>query len=284
MLRLQDVAIGFVVIVCASASSAQVPRPSAGRGDAVVTTVLDITLSSPPCDELSKIWVVMDGDENHPIPGDQAGLCHWTATARTGTFDANLSDFSLRLGIARTPCQHAEIDRINGRKIGKLIFQCCGTDARRVKISTNQEMPISYVREVSKDATDANSVPCKESYSFVKQPVDILSVWYPADALAPQAVNGPDRQSTSSGETLRVQFGERDPKKTTPLLIFNHRSVTKFLKSNSLTSEHILAAMREQRAKGLIATPPSFSVAADKAEKARLDQIGLSSVTVTLAK
>jgi hypothetical protein len=268
MLILRHIVAALFVISCAVEAPAQ---------RAFVTANLDIHLTGARCGDVSDVWVVMDGREREVFPArkDPAEKCHFTATRPGGTFDAELSRFSLRLGIARTGCRKAEVQRISGEAAATLVFSCCGPRTRDIEISTTEEMPLAYTRAVAKDPHDPKSLPCEESYSDYIQPVKILSVWYA----------GVLRTPSPAVETVRVEFGERDAKRKVPLLIFNDASVTKYLSrpESVLSAAQILAAGREQRAKGEAGAPPLLSPAADDAERARLKQIGLKRVTVKQA-
>ena len=162
------------------------------------------------CAELRKsIVVVLDGNENDAFPADLVGNCKYDGT-RSKTFSAEAAHFSLRLGIARTPCQQAEV--LDG-KSAQLIFDCCDLErAETVLLSVfPKNIPFSYLRRV---AAAPNGTGCTEYHSYNgSSSAEIGSVQPGSEQLVLQlGFSKPDRNSfgTPIDDPTLKRFGKRE--------------------------------------------------------------------------
>jgi hypothetical protein len=250
----------------------------------VTTSTLDIHLNGA-CKDLTEVSVVMDGVEDDVFEAIGKG-CHWTAVNPTGTFTITEPLFSLRLGNARTGCKHATVDKKDGRNVASLVFHCCGPAAHDVVIKTPRQIAVTYSRMMLLDKADPKSDKCYDRGASETGRSVILSLWYAEEALKFPVNARFNPKRPPPVETIRVHFGELDPRSMRPLLIFNDASVTRLLdpQNDTLSAEGILSAEREQRCQGKEAASPLCSANADDMERAHFKEIGLDHITVSVRK
>jgi len=278
-------ALGLIVL--ATAAKAQAPPVSHSKRMSMTAESLDITLGGVACLQVEKVWVVMNGDENAAFVADPPtadGKCHWTAAH--GSFDTELTWFSLRLGSARTVCAYSKADR--PKKSGKLSFECCRTGGHLVEISTasaREETLFSYTREVSENADGKHSPGCTEIYSFAGlRSVPISSVWFSREALPiDESANGTSTRALPPAEIVRLQLGLEKADARAPGLVINDRSVTKHLSHgvSTLSVSDMREAFRSQCSRALCSMSPGLSADGILAE---LEQRGLKSVRMVVGR
>jgi hypothetical protein len=278
-------ALALLIII--GDSQAQVRRP--GLDPPLVTDRLDITLDgyADVCASVTKVQIVMNGEENRVFPAQQdpKDACHWTATSSAGTFDPDLEHFSLRLGIGRTTCKHAKGDVT--KRVGRLAFTIYKTDAREVVVSTDPPIAISYLRGVpAYPGDDPRSVACVERALFIGQPIPIPDVWFSQSALHPAVRD--KRQNHHEPrlptETLRLQLGRANSDPKYPGLIVNDEAVTRYLNGDngSLDIKEIVAALGEERGKDQLSMPPLFSSNAYEADLKMLNGMATDKLMLKL--
>jgi hypothetical protein len=287
MLINRTAVLALGLIVWATAAKAQAPPVSHTKRMSMIAESLDITLGGVACRQVEKVWVVMNGDENAAFVADPPiadGKCHWTATH--GSFDTELTWFSLRLGSARTVCAYSKADR--QKRSGKLMFECCRTGGHDVEVSTSsagEETLFSYTREVLENADGKDTPGCTELYSFAGlRSVPISSVWFSREALP--ADESPTETSTKAlppAEIVRLQLGFKKANAKQPGLIINDQSVTKHLShgAGTLSVSDMREAFRSQCSRGLCSM--SLSLSADGI-LAELEQRGLKGLKIVVEK
>jgi hypothetical protein len=257
----------------------------------ITTDTLKIGVDRTQCRDWPLPLVVMNGDEadkSFKVTQDGDGSCRWTATRRAGneigrTFDTEFSQFSLRLGVARTNCKHA---KPAGKSEATLTFRCCMPTSRNIRISTPSGMAISFVRGVPKTAFEPDSIDCVETPSFTTDPLEIESAWFLPVALSPTPPILADVFGNAARfENIWIQFNTAKADVTAPGLIINDRSVTKYLKNGqgSLTREQIASALVVQRSQGRAGMPPHCPPAAGDAYLEQFKRIELTRIDVTVA-
>ena len=244
--------------------------------DPVTSRTLDVTIGGAHClkfpDEISVVMDDEDGSTYHfPITGGPG--CHWTGKA-LGTFDASLTHFSLRLGIARTDCRTVEEtykDPAEGlMRVARLTFECCAQDLKpvqQVTISTDRPVSVSYLRRVpkSRERGRLRSVPCTEHAVFTHGTGTIDHVQF-------------------QSETLRLQLGEKVPKPESPGLLIRVPTFKKGKKANyplHLDRDDVVSAFIEQRAQGE-AGDPNLSSNAIEIDYKRLKEAGVKTLDLTV--
>ncbi|HEV7425568.1 MAG TPA: hypothetical protein VGQ46_04310 [Thermoanaerobaculia bacterium] len=282
MLKTPTVICAAILVIFTATTKGQTFAARAGTRASIRALTLDITLPAGACADVHDVLVVMNGDENKTIDAEKVGKCHWKAAP--GSFDTELSWFSLRLGVARTVCAYSKAER--QRQLGALSFERWRTGARMVKVSTlssREEIPVSYTREVPENA-DGNHAPgCTEVYSFAgQQPVPISSVWFPSEALPAEQDLRPTR-GFPPAEMLRLQLGLQKADAKKPGLILNHPSVTKYLDHGNgvITVSQMREAYRTQCALGQGSMPPTFSADGYLVDP---EKRGLKSIRMSLEK
>jgi hypothetical protein len=277
-------ALALLIII--GDSQAQTPR--VGLDTPLVTDRLDITLDgyADACVSVSKVLIVMSGEENRWFPAtrDPQNACHWTATRSAGSFDPDLEHFSLRLGIGRTTCKPAKGDAT--KRVGRLAFTIYKTDVRQVVVSTDPPIAISYLRGVPPhSADDPPSVECLEQGPFIGQPIPIPDVWFSSNALPPAVrPKRPNRHEPRlPNEKLRLQLGREKADTSYPGLIVNDDALTRYLNAagGSIGIEKIIAAYVDERNKGVLGMPLLAPNAIDD-DLQKLNDLGTDKLVLNL--
>jgi hypothetical protein len=222
----------------------------------------------------------MDGDESQAFPAkrDRVEDCgNWTATRTQGSFDAALEYFSVRLGVARTTCQYAEVDYL--KQTAKVVFRCCKVPARLLTITTDAPVDLFYARNVPADRDyDPRSIDCTESGPLPGRPVHSVAF---TPAMLPPNARIP-LLPTPPLERVRVQFSDI----RFPGLIVNDLTFTRYLTSTTggtVSQAQILDAFQAQWNAGLTASPDPRVRQYDVVRNL-LNDLALKTATVTLSE
>jgi hypothetical protein len=205
-----------------------------------------------------QIGVVKDGDEKGEFlamrqPSNSTWIGEWGDHDPQETFDADNRKVSVRLGSGRTGCRrsHAAKDpTAKDAAVAFLTFDCNGQPVKQVEIGARPGIPISYVRRLSREDGDPDSLDCVEFKNFGPLPVLIDDVLFDTGQVR--------------SESLRVEIGSKTSDLNAPGLLVNHLSVLKHVKgrSGTLDRDKLITAFGEQRAEGLSYSPPLFASSA----------------------
>lgn len=223
----------------------------AAAAQAHVTTSRVNVFFTGDCDQLKKVFLVIDDDDlesrwvQMDLDKKMEGRCHWTTNLGVnGSLSTALSHFSLRIDLAddrhgaRTDCHRAAANEEN--LSAEVEFACCNDDPlRNLRVKTYPPMPVSYLRNVPKDSERrVLPIDCIEVGTF-------------------RAGTGAIRHTQFSSEKIHLQLGTRVPKRQTPGLLLNDIVVDDG--ALVLTRDGVVYRLMVQRAKGKMQSAPTTS-------------------------
>lgn len=232
----------------------------------ITTRKIDIRLDGKPCTTIrGNIFLVRDDEDGTKewIEGiKQPDGCHWIGRA-SDSFDAELSHFSLRLGIGRTECHDSTgFEEKPFEWAARLDFKCCNdAPTRRVKVLTDPEMPVSYWREVRVKMpgiarVHALAKPCIEQSLF-------------------EQGTGSIEQVQRGGEKIWLYLGTTNPS-------FPGLSVPNVRSSDLMTPDDVVYRLAIQRVNGAAKSPASLSSNAIEIDVIKTRKLKLNTLRVTV--
>ena len=202
----------------------------------ITTADVRVRVTSPGCDKLKDVYLIVNGDERHPVKLDPDGTCRWRTDLGDDTISTSTASFSLRADLKRSGCKKAEAIELKNQ--ADLVFSCCEGPFRNVNVKIEPPMLASYDRYVRSFAADRNPVGCREFSMFEKGQGAINSAKF-------------------EDEDVYLHLGPFNPKRQ-PVGLFLNKVVVDD-GTLVLTRDDVVYRMTVQRAKGQTRTTPTFS-------------------------